>query len=67
MEKNKRLSVSEDLEGYCVLSPTGSMEVTDWTNGEGFDIDINDRHFNLTWGQWKLLKKLVKRLDKWYE
>ena len=40
------------------------IEVALWHNGEGFDACIADQHFELTWGQFKALKKLVKELDK---
>jgi hypothetical protein len=44
------------------------LEVTEWTNGEGYDIHISDsegeRQFNLTWGQFKALKACIKKIDK---
>lgn len=40
------------------------IEVTLWHNGEGFDACTADQHFELTWGQFKALKKLIKELDK---
>ena len=44
------------------------MEVTEWTNGEGFDIQISDvsgtRTIFMTDGEFTALKKLVKSLDK---
>ena len=47
--------------------PDDFIEVTLWSNGEGFDTHLNsngDQCFQLTWGQFKALKKLVKELDK---
>ena len=39
------------------------MELTQWYNGEGFDITVSafggDQRFSLTWGQWTALKVLV--------
>lgn len=39
------------------------IEVTEWTNGEGYDISINDRHFNLTCGEIDAINFLVKTLE----
>ena len=42
------------------------MEVSLWHNDEGFDVHLSshgDQFFNLSWGQFKALKKLVKELD----
>jgi hypothetical protein len=42
------------------------IEVSLWHNGEGFDAHLSshgEQHFQLTWGQFKALKKLVKELD----
>jgi hypothetical protein len=39
------------------------MEVTEWSNGEGWDININrkngDERFSLTYGEWELLQVLI--------
>jgi len=46
------------------------LEVTEWTNGEGYDIHISDvngeKTFSLTWGQMEALNKCVKKIDKSY-
>jgi len=42
------------------------MEITEWANGEGFDVDIAAKlptRFQLTWGEYKALKKLIKELE----
>jgi hypothetical protein len=43
------------------------MELTEWYNGEGFDITVSapggDQRFSLTWGQWMALKVLVGAED----
>jgi hypothetical protein len=67
MKKNLRKSVFSDVGNSCYLSKTGDfIEVTEWTNGEGFDVTISDRSsFIMTWGEFKLLKKLVKMLNKY--
>ena len=70
MVSNRRAAFTE-LEGLCTMSNIDShdfMEVTEWTNGEGYDVCINaigsNQIFSITWGQVKALKKLIKELDK---
>lgn len=67
MKKNLRKSVFGDTIGHCYLSDKSDfIEVTEWTNGDGFDVTISERpSFQMTWGEFKLLKKLVKMLDKY--
>ncbi len=40
------------------------IEVTEWSNGEGWDININEKHFQLHFTEWGVLKKLIKKFDK---
>lgn len=44
------------------------IEASLWHNGEGFDANISgtnrNQHISLTWGEYKALKTLVKKLDK---
>lgn len=61
----QRKSVMCDLNDFCYLSRDGDfMELTEWTSGDGFDLCINERHMQITWGQFKALKSLVKELKK---
>ena len=42
------------------------IEVSLWHNGDGFDAHLSsfgDQRFQLTWGQFKALKKLIKELN----
>lgn len=40
-------------------------EVTEWTNGEGYDITISDKPvISLHESEFKLIKKLIKKLHK---
>ena len=39
------------------------IEVTEWTNGEGWDIWLNDRPMSLTCGQLEAINYLVKTLN----
>lgn len=64
MKKYKRKSVLAELEKYDVLCKEGAyIEVTEWHNSDGFDIEIyngDTQKFSLTYGELKALKKLVK-------
>ncbi|MGA1494947.1 MAG: hypothetical protein ACO37D_06075, partial [Rhodothermales bacterium] len=55
------------LKDYDITSKGDDfMEVSIWHNGEGFDVILSangEQRFNLTWGQYKALKKLIKELD----
>ena len=67
MKKEYKKSISENLKEYCHLSKDyDMMEVTEWFNGEGFDLYISssngDKYINLTFGEFDLLKKLIKNL-----
>ena len=71
MEKYKKNAVFCDLRKYDYLSGEKDfMEVTEWSNREGFDVDIESKisgRFQLTRGQFRALKKLVKALDDFEE
>ena len=56
-----RLARSTDLKPYCHHSKESDyMEVTEWVNGEGFDVNVSDKErISLTYGQWECLQVLV--------
>jgi hypothetical protein len=61
---SKRRAVFSELKRYCHMSGDNDyMEVTEWSNGEGWDININrkngDERFSLTYGEWELLQVLI--------
>lgn len=59
MKFNKRNSVHVDLSDYCHLAkPYEICEVTEWTNGEGWDVAIGTRTFQLTMGELQALQVL---------
>lgn len=43
--------------------PDHFMEITEWYNGEGVDVNLNsalgEQRFSLTWGEWDALKALI--------
>jgi hypothetical protein len=61
METYSRKSAFAELQDYCHLAKGGSfMEVTEWKNGEGFDVTIDSRSFSLTHGEFDLLNILAR-------
>ena len=69
---SKRPAAFVHLADWCVMSITRKdkgdcLEVTEWTNGEGYDIYISDgigqRTFQLTWGQFEAMKKCIKAIE----
>ena len=69
IEFSKRRSAFTALKPFCSMAKEDDfIEVTQWTNHEGFDIQISDvsgtRTIFMTDGEFTALKKLVKSLDK---
>ena len=64
MEKSKRNTVIEDLNKFCHLATEHDyIEVTEWTNGEGWDISFNNKHISLTYGELEAINYLKMSLD----
>lgn len=65
MEFNSRKSVNDKLKTYDYLAKDNDfIEVVEWTNGEGYDITINDdKIISLTSGQIDAINYLVKSLE----
>jgi len=64
MEKTNRKSINAKLSQFDVLAKKDDfIEITEWTNGEGFDITINDKIFSLTDSQIKAINYLIQTLD----
>jgi len=45
------------------------VQVTDWINGEGYDITITSKnggmqHLSITWLEFDVIKKAIKKLGK---
>jgi hypothetical protein len=66
MEESKRNTLFMQLDDYCIMAKEHDyIEVTQWSNGEGFDVMIQGNRlerFSLTLGEFKALKKGVKHL-----
>ena len=70
MEKNMRKSVNDSLGKYDYLvnkDEHSFIEVTEWANGEGFDITIEtkdkSRLMSLTAGELEAINYLTKSLE----
>lgn len=64
MEIYERKAVNGSLKKYDHLAKDSDfIEVTEWANGEGWDISLNERVISLTYGQLEAIKYLVKALD----
>ena len=68
---NKRAAVFANLSLYCPHADKSDFaEVTEWTNGEGIDINVcsvkvlGNRTITLTYGEFDAVKDLVKILEK---
>lgn len=63
LEITQRKSVSDSLRKYDYLAKENSLiEVTEWTNGEGYDITIDEKMISLTDGQLDAIYYLVETL-----
>lgn len=60
----QRKSISDNLRKYDHLAKDNSfVEVTEWVNGEGWDITFDDTVISLTWGQLDAIKYLTLALQ----
>jgi len=63
IETYNRKAKFASLKPYCHLAKKHSyIEVTEWSNGEGFDVSIGaaeDKHFSLSLGEYQALQLLV--------
>jgi hypothetical protein len=68
IDSYERNSVFAELDQWCFGygDKHDYIEVTEWYNGEGFDVDIEThqrQRFQLSWGQWEALKYLVNKIE----
>lgn len=65
MEFNSRKAVNDKLKKYDYLAKDNDfIEVVEWSNGNGYDITINDdKIISLTRGQIDAIDYLVKSLE----
>lgn len=67
MKKYTKNAVFSELKKYDPVADKGDfIEVTEWKNGDGFDVEIVGKlstRFQLTWGEFEALKELVEKLE----
>lgn len=64
MEFVEKKSVNDKLRKYDHLAKEDDfIEVTEWANGEGWDITINERQLLLTREQLDAIEYLTRSLD----
>ena len=74
VEVRNRKAAFVELKNCCVMSMGEDrakkgdfLEVTEWSNREGYDIYISDcsgeRQLHLTYGQFRAIKKCIKWFD----
>ena len=64
MEIYERKAKFSELKKYCHLAkPESFIEVCEWNNGEGFDVTIDNRHLQLTWGELEAINVLSKYVE----
>ena len=51
------------LNGCLYHKDHDFIEVTEWSNGEGWDITVSDKNFSLHFTEYEVLKKLIKKLS----
>lgn len=60
-----RKSVADSLTNYDHLAKAGDfIEVTEWANGDGWDIDIKGKLIQLTYGELDAINFLTKILER---
>ena len=64
MEIKQRKTVFDELNKYCHLAKDDDfIEVTEWTNGEGYDISMANKSFSVTIGELEAILYLTRALD----
>jgi hypothetical protein len=64
MESYKLNSIRENLRKFDYLAKEHDyIEVTEWRNGEGWNIDLNGMAIQLTDGQLRAINYLTQTLD----
>jgi len=74
VELSNRISGFVELKNFCTFSmgefsESGHyLEVTEWTNEEGFDLEIHDisgeSGIKMSWGQFEALEACVNEIRK---
>ncbi len=68
MERYKKTTIFDELSKWCTFTKTEHdfIEITEWKNGEGFDICISseeNKNFCLTHGELDAIIALTKMIN----
>ena len=64
IEEHNRRSVSTSMKDAW-HKEYDYIEVTEWSNGEGYDIDISgEKSISLHFTEYDVIKKLIKHIEK---
>jgi len=68
IEESQRKTLFAELQPFDVFAGEHDyIEITQWTNGEGVDVEISGKlqtRFQMTFGEYDALKKLMKKIYK---
>jgi len=68
IENYNRKTVFCNLKEFDVIAKEHSyIEITEWKNGEGFDLNVynySDKNTSISYSEFNVIKKLVKKLYK---
>lgn len=67
VQKKQLKSVSCSLKNFTFQTNPDHITVTEWTNGEGWDITIGDRLISLNMGELSAINYLTAMIDYDYE
>lgn len=68
MDKNEVKRITENLKKfYSVSKDSDYISVTEWTNGEGWDFDVNGNVFSLHYSELDAINYLVKVMEYDFE
>ena len=56
---NEFKGIEIEFEDYLVQGNMSVMRISEWTNGEGFDVIIDDKYIQLTWTQSQMLMYML--------
>lgn len=64
IEVSKLKSVHTKLKKFDYLAKDSNyITITEWANGEGFDISIDDKNFQLSYGELDAINYLIHYLQ----
>lgn len=64
MKIEKRTTIYDDLKKYCMFAKENDfIEITEWTNGEGWDVNLNGKLIQLTYGEYRAIEHLINSLE----